>query len=221
MGLQQKAIWISSILTYLVIMGINVLIAVICLKYILPFKSSLGYLFLFFILFAMTSITLSFLTCAVFDSPRIAIQVQVLLYFIGYGIYYYYGTGGLSKVQSTCLCLFAPSCLGMGLRSVGYLEEYGIGLHMYSAGQQIFNIDFQTILGMLTLDFLLYGFIAWYLNQDWPQSFGARRPWNFLCFRSYWSKRKRNLPIETVISNFSFPFLYIIFVLGAFRERVE
>lgn len=39
---------------------------------------------------------------------------------------------------------------------------------------------------MLLLDVLLYGFLAWYLNQVLPSEYGVARPPWFIFLPSYW-----------------------------------
>jgi ATP-binding cassette subfamily A (ABC1) protein 3 len=188
MGLRQESIWLSWLLTYIFIFILNCFVGTAVLKVALPFKTNFGYIFILLFLFSFATISLGFLMCSLFDNSRAALQVSILIYFVGYGLYYYLSTSAVAY-NPFVLCLFAPSCLGVGLFSVGHFEESLIGIKMSNANQVVNGISFNSILGMLLADFVIYMVLAWYLNKVRPSVFGTKLPWYFVFQPINWSKK--------------------------------
>lgn len=64
-----------------------------------------------------------------------------------------------------------------------------------NADLQVENISFNTTVGMLVLDFVLYSLIAWYLDKVFHSEHGGRQPFYFCCTPTFWSgKRKHHHP---------------------------
>jgi hypothetical protein len=55
-------------------------------------------------------------------------------------------------------------------------------------------------LAMLALDVVLYGVLAWYLDNVLPREWGTVRPWHFPLQRAYWFPRKTLRPVPSLRS---------------------
>ena len=44
---------------------------------------------------------------------------------------------------------------------------------------------------MFGVDFFLFLFLGYYLNNVLPHDYGIRKPWHFLCWCNYWPIKRR------------------------------
>uniref|UniRef100_A0A8C5UF57 ATP binding cassette subfamily A member 3 n=1 Tax=Malurus cyaneus samueli TaxID=2593467 RepID=A0A8C5UF57_9PASS len=55
------------------------------------------------------------------------------------------------------------------------------------------NFTLAQVLGMLLLDSVLYGVVAWYVEAVFPGEYGVPQPWYFFLTPSYWCRRPRTV----------------------------
>ena len=91
----------------------------------------------------------------------------------------------------TALCLFAPLCYDMGLGVIEAGEATQLGVQWGDFGTGNGDISIGAVIGMLLLDAVLYGVLAWYLDKVVPSEFGTPLPPTFCCRRSYWARTQR------------------------------
>ena len=67
------------------------------------------------------------------------------------------------------------------VRSMQFVSHKCLDLNCYTSFSDIEFTEFRVSLAMLYIHALLYAFLAWYLNQIIPQTYGVPKKWNFLC----------------------------------------
>lgn len=62
-------------------------------------------------------------------------------------------------------CLLAPTCVALGGDVFGRFESGLVGVQTSNASEEIDNISYSLVVGMLLVDTVIYGLLAWYFNQ--------------------------------------------------------
>uniref|UniRef100_UPI001EAEF1AA retinal-specific phospholipid-transporting ATPase ABCA4-like n=1 Tax=Oncorhynchus gorbuscha TaxID=8017 RepID=UPI001EAEF1AA len=78
--------------------------------------------------------------------------------------------------------LLSPVAFGFGTEYLSRYEEQGLGLQWDNIGTSPLEGDaysFFTSIGMMMFDAVLYGFLAWYLDNVFPGQYGIGRPFYF------------------------------------------
>jgi len=148
-------------------------------------------IFWWYMLFNLSSISFSYFISAFFSTARTASIVGALFFFAS--IFPYFAvSGSTTTVQSKLgACLLPCTCFALGTDVFASFEDSQIGVTMSTVSQQANgNLSFGQILGMLVVDWLIYGTLAWYFNQVIPSEWGTHlKPW-FLLTGSYWCPSK-------------------------------
>eukprot|EP00042_Codosiga_hollandica_P058831 m.893246 g.893246 ORF g.893246 m.893246 type:complete len:1835 (+) comp59976_c0_seq1:204-5708(+) len=196
MGLSNWILWLCWFIKHVLFLSISVLIIVVILAGTEIFRySNMGVLFAFLILFALSTIMLCFLISTFFDRASVAAAASGLLFFGMYGPYFYisivYDT--LSSTTKRGSCLLAPTCVGIGARIFSIFEARGDGVTpstLTSAPSDTDDFAMSSVLGMLALDCLLYGILAWYIDAVFPGKYGVPKKPYFFLQKSYWTGSK-------------------------------
>eukprot|EP01062_Namystynia_karyoxenos_P055235 TRINITY_DN45_c0_g1_i1.p1 TRINITY_DN45_c0_g1~~TRINITY_DN45_c0_g1_i1.p1 ORF type:complete len:1842 (+),score=630.41 TRINITY_DN45_c0_g1_i1:449-5527(+) len=152
------------------------------------YNSNAGLVLLFFLLATVAVTFAGFAFAALFNEARLVAVVAVLVHGVFVGI----GALAASRDdshQASAACLLPGAAFLVGIKGMYQLENDGDGLTFASIGD---NLDHHGLPAMLTVfllllfDCVLYGCIAWYLDQVLPGALGVTRPWNFFLSRSYW-----------------------------------
>jgi ATP-binding cassette subfamily A (ABC1) protein 3 len=95
----------------------------------------------------------------------------------------------MSTSAKTAACLLSPTCVGIGASILAMFESSGEGLTFANLSRDPTDGDSFTmasVFGMLVLDCIIYGLIAWYVEAVYPGANGIpHKPWFFLT-RKYW-----------------------------------
>ncbi|KAK3894585.1 hypothetical protein Pcinc_001659 [Petrolisthes cinctipes] len=195
MGLRDSVYWLSWFAIY----GFYVLaLATVCII-LLPlaqvFKhANVFLLFLLFILYGCSSVVFSFMLTPFFNKARAAgiaaNLVQVALSCLFY-LQVYLGDD-LDPAIFWALGLFSPCAFAFAVDKALLLDISGEGLNF----DTVWNgpgLPFAGSLIMISIDLLLYFFLAFYLDNVVPSEYGTKRkPW-FLFEKSFWVEKKTNL----------------------------
>uniref|UniRef100_A0A8C7N8Y5 P-type phospholipid transporter n=1 Tax=Oncorhynchus kisutch TaxID=8019 RepID=A0A8C7N8Y5_ONCKI len=97
----------------------------------------------------------------------------------------------ITKNAKITASLLSPVAFGFGTEYLSRYEEQGLGLQWDNIGTSPLEGDaysFFTSIGMMMFDAVLYGFLAWYLDNVFPGQYGIGRPFYFPFQPSYWQR---------------------------------
>ena len=186
LGVRQWAHWLSwvliSLLTYFII---AVLVTWVLSSQVLKYSSP-SYLFAFIGLFSTSTIGFSFVVASFFSRAKlaaivgpIALFATLLPRFIFFGSNRYEATTA-KKFASLLPC----TAFAFGADIVADYEYAEQGIQSWNASEG--DYSFNTTLGFLLLDTILYMFLGWYLELVIPRQYGVARKWYFIFLPSYW-----------------------------------
>ena len=195
MGLSEGIYFLSYFLQYLVISLVVSLINTIIVHFIFT-KIPFYYLYLVLFFWAMNVFALAFFFQSFIDSTRVVLILSLLLYFIMYFLSIACIKETASKSIKIGLSFFPPVAVVVGIVMFGEFECHFRKYHPKYITNIYTNYSLFIMLLMLFIDFFLYLFLGYYLQNVLPHSYGIRKPFYFLFTSEYWcgkSKKKNNL----------------------------
>lgn len=194
MGLNQTAHQLSWFFTaFITFFWMSISSTIIAHMTFLP-NSNLGLLFLYFFLFHMSEITLSFLISVFFSNAKLAAIVgPVVLFVTILPKYVFFGTN--SNEASTlkyAASLLSPSAFTFGSDIIADYEFSGVGIQYPNIRDNAFSM--LSVYQMMVIDIFIYGFLAWYLDQTIPHEYGTPQHPLFIFNVYYWLPCLRRLP---------------------------
>jgi hypothetical protein len=186
LGVRPWAHWWSWLISSLLVFFIISVLLTQALSVNVLGKSSKTYLFVFIWLFSTASIGFCFTIASLFSRAKLAsivgpmsLFVTILPRFIFFGYNRYEAT--TSKMWAS---LLPATAFAFGADIIADYEYAEQGIQSWNAGEG--DYSFNTALGFLFFDTILYISLAWYLEQVIPREFGSARPFYFLCSPRYW-----------------------------------
>jgi ATP-binding cassette subfamily A (ABC1) protein 3 len=186
LGLRGWAHWFSWIFTSLCVFFIITLTVTASLTSTVLQYSDPAYIFLYVGLFSTAIMGFCFTLAALFSRAKlaaiigpVALFVTLLPRFIFFGTNRYEATVG-----KTIASLLPATAFTFGADIIADYEYSQQGIQAWNAGEG--DYSFNTTLGLLFFDTLLYTFLGWYLDQVMPRQYGVPRPLYFLLTPSYW-----------------------------------
>lgn len=149
-------------------------------------RSNLALLFVYFFLFCMSEVSIAFFVSVFFSNAKLAaICAPVFLFVTILPRFAFLDTNQNEVWQAKYAASLLPAtAFSFGADIIASLEYTGVGLQVSNAFDGEFS--FAGVLQMLLLDTLLYGALAWYLDQVFPHALGTQRHPLFLLAPSYW-----------------------------------
>ena len=191
MGLDEGTYFLSYFIQYVVITFIDSIINTIILAFIftkIPFYFIFVILFLWTLdLFAMIFFFQSFI-----DKTRVALILSLLIYFATYFLSMACMDEGANKALKIVMSIFPPICIELGIVLLGKFESHFKQFHARDYTKTYTNYSIFAMNLMQFLDFFLYLFLGYYLQNVLPHEFGIRKPVNFICKSEYWCGSKKN-----------------------------
>ena len=86
----------------------------------------------------------------------------------------------------TATCILAPACFALGAEVFADYEGGLVGVQSSNINLETSNFTYSLCVGMLFFDAVLYGVLAWYLDNVLPTEFGTQLPLYFPLLPSYW-----------------------------------
>lgn len=161
---------------------ITCLLTVMGLAFRLFSHGNLFIIFTFSLLFGFSIIAFAFLAMVFVKSRPVAIVTAFLwLYIVNQLIML------LQQVSSNvkfALSLVSPIAFSLGFLEIINLDINHDGVHFSNVRNGDFSIA--SAFGMMALDTLLYGILAWYFYNVFPGNFGVPKPYLFFLKKSYW-----------------------------------
>uniref|UniRef100_A0A8C0GWN4 ATP binding cassette subfamily A member 3 n=1 Tax=Chelonoidis abingdonii TaxID=106734 RepID=A0A8C0GWN4_CHEAB len=154
--------------------------------------------FTFLAVFSISSISFSFMVSTFFSRANVAAAAGGFLYFFSYIPYFFISPRYdlMSHGQKLSSCLLSNVAMAMGAQLIGMFEGKGTGIQWQDLMKPVSvddNFTFAQVLGMLLLDSVLYGLVAWYVETVFPGEYGVPQPWYFFLTPSYWCGTPRTV----------------------------
>ncbi|XP_035254594.1 LOW QUALITY PROTEIN: ATP-binding cassette sub-family A member 3 [Anguilla anguilla] len=197
MGLSNWLHWSAWFLMFFLFLSISIFFVTLlfCIK-VSPSGAVLTYsdptlVFVFLLSFAVSTINFSFMISAFFSRANVAAAAGGFIYFLSYIPYVFLWPHYdlLSHAQKVSACLISNVAMAMGAQLVGMFEGKGAGIQWHNLFEPVtVDDDFSLgqVIGLLLLDAVLYGLVAWYMEAVFPGEYGVPLPWYFFLLPSYW-----------------------------------
>ncbi|XP_055050856.2 phospholipid-transporting ATPase ABCA3 [Misgurnus anguillicaudatus] len=202
MGLSNWLHWSAWFLMFFLFLSISIFfVTLLCCIKVSPNGAVLTYsdptlVFVFLLVFAVSTINFSFMVSVFFSRANVAAAAGGFIYFLSYLPYLFLWPRYdlLSHGQKVSACLISNVAMAMGAQLIGMFEGKGTGIQWHNLFDPVtVDDDFSLaqVLGLLLLDALLYGLVAWYVEAVFPGEYGVPLPWYFFILPSYWCSSPR------------------------------
>ncbi|TSK13580.1 Retinal-specific ATP-binding cassette transporter [Bagarius yarrelli] len=192
MGVTNGVIWCTWFIDSFLMMTISTAL----LTFIITTGKVLNYsnpiiLFIFLLTFTMATVMQCFLMSVFFNQANLAAACSGIVYFTLYLPHFLCFTwqDRLTRNIKLAASLLSPVALGFGTEYLSRYEEQGLGLQWDNISSSPLEGDefcFLNSICMLLFDSVLYGVLAWYLDNVFPGQYGIGRPFYFPLQSSYW-----------------------------------
>uniref|UniRef100_A0A8C5BGX3 ATP-binding cassette, sub-family A (ABC1), member 4b n=1 Tax=Gadus morhua TaxID=8049 RepID=A0A8C5BGX3_GADMO len=200
MGVANGVIWYTWFIDSFIMMTAStaLLTAIIMGGKVLNYSDPL-LVFLFLLTFTLATIMQCFLLSVFFNKANLAAACSGIIYFTLYLPHLLCSAwqDRITRPMKLAASLLSPVAFGFGTEYLSRYEEQGLGLqwdNIQSSPLEGDSYSFMTSVGMMLLDAVLYGVLAWYLDNVFPGQYGIGRPFYFLFQPSYWSKPDPQVP---------------------------
>ena len=198
MGLKPSTLWLSWLITYLIIFIItSILITLITANNVFKYSDK-GLIFFFFLLAQLTFFAFALLFSTLFSNARAASTFGALVFIGIFFPYYAVFQDGTSSKKKTVACLSSPLCFGLGINNIIEYEGSQQGVNNGNAGVLYDGFSYSHAMGMLVLDFVIYIALALYFDEVLQGEYGVALPWYFPFQPSYWCPRPTKLAEQEV-----------------------
>jgi len=151
------------------------------------FKNSAGFLiFSYYMCYFLAVIAFCFFISTFFSRAKTAAIMGMMIFFGSFFIYFTL-SAETSRSRLMASCLLPACCFAIGTDAFVEFEEAEVGVTFETVGTEFGSgLAFSDVLGMLLVDVIVYGAVAWYLSQVLPSQWGTSlKPW-FLFTKAYW-----------------------------------
>uniref|UniRef100_A0A674DHP3 ATP binding cassette subfamily A member 3 n=1 Tax=Salmo trutta TaxID=8032 RepID=A0A674DHP3_SALTR len=197
MGLSNWLHWTAWFLMFFLFLSISIACSLLFISAVLTYSDP-TLVFVFLLVFAVATINFSFMISAFFSRgvSNVAAAVGGFIYFLSYLPYVFLWPryDVLSHAQKVSACLISNVAMAMGAQLLGMFEGKGTGIQWCNLFESVtVDDDFSLaqVLGLLLLDALLYGLVAWYVEAVFPGEYGVPLPCYFFLLPSYWCSSPR------------------------------
>ncbi|XP_030254763.1 retinal-specific phospholipid-transporting ATPase ABCA4a isoform X2 [Sparus aurata] len=192
MGVTNGVIWSTWFIDSFLMMGTStaLLTAIIMGGRVLNYSNPV-LLFLFLLTFTMATIMQCFLLSVFFNHANLAAACCGIVYFTLYlpHIFCFAWQEHMTKDLKILVSLLSQVAFGFGTEYLSRYEEQGLGLqwdNIQTSPLEGDEFSFLTSICMMGLDSILYGVLAWYLDNVFPGQYGIGRPFYFPFLPCYW-----------------------------------
>ena len=187
MGLGEDTYFLSYFIQYVIITLIDSIINTIILAFIFT-KVPFYFLFVILVLWTMDLFAMIYFFQSFLDSTRVALIISLLIYFATYFLSMACMDEGAAQGLKIGMSILPPVCIELGIVLLGKFESHFKQFHPtdYTKIYTNYSIFYMNL--MQFIDFFLYLFLGYYLQNVLPHEFGIRKPVNFICTKNFWCK---------------------------------
>ena len=191
MGLGEGTYFLSYFIQYIVIALFDSIINGLLMSALFK-KIPFIFLFLLLFLWSLDVFALIFFFQSFIDKTRVALILSLLIYFVMFFLSMACMNENGDKAIKIILSIFPPVCIELGVIVFGHFEGNFRKFHTLDYLKTYTNYCIGVMNLMQLIDFLLYLFLGYYLQNILPHEFGIKKPWYFLCTKSLWCGNKKN-----------------------------
>ena len=201
MGLSEGTYFLSYFIQYIIITFIDSVINTFFMSLLFSKIPSI-ILFVILFLWALDIFGLIFFFQSFIDKTRVALILSLLIYFVMFFISMACMDEDANKILKIILSIFPPVCLELGVVLIGKFESHFKDFKIADYATIYTNYSIFIMNLMQIIDFLLYLFLGYYLQNVLPHDFGIKRPLYFLCTCDYWNpkSKKKNTNVKRAIN---------------------
>ena len=187
LGVRPWAHFWSWLLTSLAIFGVIAILVTVTLTANILTHSNPVYIFAFIGLFSTSVIGFCFVIAACFSKAKLAAIVGPMALFATLlPRFIFFGSNRYEAITAKQWASLLPcTAFAFGADIIADYEYAEVGIQSWNASEGEYS--FNTAVGFLFVDTLLYIFLGWYLELVIPRQYGVARPWYFLLLPSYWA----------------------------------
>jgi ABC-type multidrug transport system ATPase subunit len=187
MGLFNWVFIAAHFLTYFLIFLVIAIVETILLKGSILSHTNVGLIFVYFLLFNLSMLSLAFMISAWFNKAKLAGIVGPILVFALVMPRYAFLTADSTELVSYkyLTSLSSPAAFAFGFDVLSQYEGSNLGLS-WSNGYDD-PLVFYNLIWLLLFDFLLYGALFLYFEQVLPNEYGSNKPFYFIFLPSFWA----------------------------------
>ncbi|XP_052398366.1 retinal-specific phospholipid-transporting ATPase ABCA4-like [Carassius gibelio] len=199
MGVTNRVLWCTWFIdTFFMMASSTALITLIIMGGKVLNYSNPIILFLFLLTFNTATIMQCFLMSVFFNKANLAAACSGIVFFTLYlpHIVCFTWQDRITKDMKIMASLMSQVAFGFGTEYLSRYEEQGLGLQWDNIQTSLFEGDefsFFISIIMMAVDTVLYGVLAWYLDNVFPGQYGIGRPFYFPIQPSYWLNRPEPL----------------------------
>ena len=191
MGLAEGTYFLSYFLQFLVINIFVSLVNAIIVQFIFT-KIPFYFLYIIFFLWSMNVFALAFFYQSFIDSTKFCLILSLLIYFIMYFLSIACIKTNSAKSAKIGLSVFPAVALEVGIVMAGEFESHFRKYKPKYFSNIYANYSFLLMFVFLIVDFFIYLFLGYYLQNVLPHEYGIRKPFYFLFTREYWCGKFSN-----------------------------
>ncbi|XP_053550667.1 phospholipid-transporting ATPase ABCA3 [Bombina bombina] len=148
-------------------------------------------IFFYLMVFAISTISFSFMISSFFSKANMAAAAGGFLYFFSYIPYFFISPryDMMTHSEKLASCVLSNVGMAMGAQLIGMFEGKGTGAqwsNLYTPVSVDDNFTLAQVVEMLLLDSVIYSLIGWYVETVAPGDYGVPQPWYFCILPSYW-----------------------------------
>jgi hypothetical protein len=132
--------------------------------------------FIYFMAFSFAIMNFCFMLSTFFSRSKIASLVGPMLFFGSFFPYYAVMDPDYSMSTKASACLLAPTCFALGANVFADYEGGLVGVQSDNTSTETSGFTYSLCIGMLIVDGVIYGVLAWYLDKVIPSEFGTNLP---------------------------------------------
>ncbi|PPD73624.1 hypothetical protein GOBAR_DD29449 [Gossypium barbadense] len=189
MGLKDGIFHLSWLITYAFQFAISSVIITVCTMDNLFKYSDKTVVFVYFFVFGLSAIMLSFLISTFFTRTKTAVAVGTLSFLGAFFPYYTVNDEAVAMVLKVIASFLSPTAFALGSINFADYERAHVGLRWSNIWRGSSGVNFLVCLLMMLFDTLLYCVVGLYLDKVLPSENGVRYPWNFMFQKCFWKKR--------------------------------
>ena len=193
MGLEEGQYFLSYFIQFTVI---NVFSSLINAGLFTVFLDCIPYYYLFItlLLWSLNVFALIYFFQSFIDKTKIALVLSLVIYFMMYCVSLACMFEGGSLAAKIALSLFPQVCLNNGILLFSKFQYNFRTLKDREFFKEYTTFSVGLMFIMFIVDFFLFLFLGFYLNNVLPHDFGIRKPFYFICTSDFWcsNKKKKN-----------------------------
>jgi ABC-type branched-subunit amino acid transport system ATPase component len=179
--------WLSWVITASLSSVIVAILATLTLCGVMQYSSRF-YLFLFILFFSFATAGFAFFVAAFFSKANLAAIVgPVALFITLLPRWIFFGSNRYEATTSKMWASLLPcTAFAFGADILSDYEYAQVGVQRSNLNDGVYN--FNTSLGFLLFDTILYMILGWYFEQVLPRQYGVAKKWYFFLTPSFWKE---------------------------------